>query len=259
MWKDNIVCTVVEGTNTLTTLSCTTTNTWAGSYTFTSGGRRTLSLVVKVNLGVVPDTWAEYKSYGRLVYGADPQINFVDTSVERTPGHPSIRSEAHSSADVNTWREVDGTWYSVKPGDHVVFKVWVKTSASLLNPDPSSTPGGRAGADYYGQTSAGYGILCTSSAIQSALGLPGWYGDAVGASPNGWWVPFGKDWTQIGWDVIIPSDTCSYISGGSSTIPCSPHQVDSFVMWLDVRAMNNPAKVWFADAELYINPPMVGT
>ena len=149
-------------------------------------------------------------------------------------------------------REVDGTWYSVKPGDHIVLKVWVKTGTSGLNPDPSSTAGGRIGMDYYGHTSAGYGILFKTSSWDSDAGVPGWYGNAPGAIGS-WWVPWGKDWTMIGWDVIIPSDFYPYVNH-NGIVPCTPVQIDSFVPILDVRSVNNPGLVWFADAVLYINP-----
>lgn len=211
--------------------------------------------MANVNLGRIPHDWGEYETYGKVRYDGDPQIFFVDNNVQRTAGNPSIRSEAHTNVDPNRQRELDGRWIPCKPGDHVVVRVWIKTNPSGGNVPPNPySPGGRLGVDYYGHTSAGYGILFKSVAPASQMGLPGYYSENVKETITGFFsVPWGKDWTMVGWDAIIPSDFCGAVDAGGIR-PCDPVQVDSFVCWLDVRPVGDSGVVWFADGELYINP-----
>jgi len=194
-----------------------------------------------VNLAVIPDDWG-------LTYGSGPQIIFLDYGVEHTPGNPSIRLEPHTAADVNVNRECDGTWYPVKPGDHIVAKVWIKTNPSSLG-DTQSNHGGRIGIDFYTHTSAGYGIVDGCDEV-------------IGTTPPGSNIP-GQDcvlswnnsiWTQKGWDVIVPTAQYTTVHIGSTVQTCNPVQIDSLVVWLDVRPVADAGLVWFADAELYINP-----
>jgi len=192
------------------------------------------------NLALIPDDWG-------LTYGSGPQIIHLDYTVTHN-GDVSIRLDAHTSNDVNTWRECDGTWYSVKPGDHVVAKVWIETSPSSLG-DTSVHHGGRIGMDFYAHTSAGYG--CVDGA-----------GEIIGTTPPGSNIPGqdcllnwnNPDWTQKGWDLIVPSATYTQVWQGGGWVPCDPVQIDSFVVWLDVRPVEDTGFVWFADAELYLNP-----
>jgi hypothetical protein len=101
------------------------------------------------NLAIIPDDWEPYD--GETVsYGTGPQICFVDHEVARTAGQPSIRLEQHvDGVDMNAAREVDGRWYPVQAGDHIVAKGWMLTEHSALeegNPNPYS--GARLGIDF---------------------------------------------------------------------------------------------------------------
>jgi hypothetical protein len=200
-----------------------------------------------INLAVIPDCW------GLNDYGT-PVINFVDNQVVHTPGKSSLRLERHTNLDKNTNREIDGKWYNCKPGDHIKVWVWVKTGPSGMNPDPSQYAGGRIGMDFYGNTSAGYGILHKTANADSQAGFPGWYDNPTGAIGGKWRVPWNTDWALIGWDIVIPADFYPFVNRSGAQVACTPHQVDSFVVWLDARSQSNPGLVWFADAELYINP-----
>jgi len=218
-----------------------------------------LAATLPRNLAVIPDDWG-------LTHGSGPTIIFVDTGIEHTAGNPSLRLEAHTNSDANTCREIDGSWYSVKPGDHIVCTVWVKTSASETG-DTNTKDGGRIGIDLYARTTAGYGIVATTSARWvSDAGVPGYYGterdsDLVGLPTDppypigGFVVPWNSDWAKIGWDIYIPSANYSYVdTGGTQNSACTPIQIDSFVLWLDGRSTQDTGKIWFADATLYINP-----
>ena len=91
---------------------------------------------------------------------------------------------------------------------------------------------------------------------KKSVNEPNWYGKPYGPNDkviNNWWVRYGSGWTQIGWDVYVPSVLCPYVYRNGIR-SCTPCHVDSFVVWLDGRSPSNPGKVWFADGEIYINP-----
>ena len=195
-------------------------------------------LLASANLAVIPDNWS-------LTYGSGPQLIHLDYNVTHN-GYVSIRLDPHTSADVDTTRECDGTWYTVKPGDHIVVKVWIETSQSSLG-DTDYRHGGRIGIDFYAHTSVGYGILASADEVtgETDRGIPGQ--DCV----LNWNNP---TWTQKGWNLVIPATQYTQVMRGGVMQNCDPVQIDSLVLWLDVRPINDQGQAWFADAELYINP-----
>jgi hypothetical protein len=194
------------------------------------------------NLAVIPTNWS-------LTYGPDPQIIHLDTVVTHN-GHVSIRLDPYLGVGSNNLRECDGTWLKCKPGDHIVVKCWIKTSASSLG-DADFRHGGRIGGDLYAHTSVGYGIV---DAIGVPLGDNVWPPGSSQIGPVDCIVTWGHDWTLKQWEIIVPNFVYTTVQRGGTKTPCDPIQVDSFVLWLDVRPVADLGQVWFADAELYINP-----
>jgi hypothetical protein len=188
-----------------------------------------------VNLAVIPDDWY-------LTYGSGPQIIHLDYNVYRT-SPPSIRLDPHvDDVDVNYQRECDGKWYTVKPGDRIVAKCWIFCGDSGIG-DTDPYNGARLGMDLYAHTSQGYGIVDS---------YPHDGQEHLDSEVN-WGT---KTWTQKVWDIIVPSTyyTTVWVMG-KGFVTCDPVQIDSFVLWLDVRTRTDPGLAWFDDAELYINPP----
>jgi hypothetical protein len=196
-----------------------------------------------VNLAVIPDDW-------NIGFGNGPQIIFLDYTVVHTLGKPSIRLEPHTSADVNTARECDGTWYPVKPGDHIVAKCWIKTDNSTPTENADPYHGGRIGIDFYAPLGNGH--------ITIVDGLPGnvnpYFGDP-GANHLAAMVHWNTSvWTLKTWDIIIPSVIYTKDVLGN-TIPATP--ITQCVLWMQAMQVNDGTALgnaWFADAELYINP-----
>jgi hypothetical protein len=191
--------------------------------------------VSNTNLAVIPDDWS-------LTYGSGPQIIHLDYDVTHN-GHVSIRLDPHTSSDVNNLRECDGTWYNVKPGDHIVAKCWILCGGSGTG-DTSIYHGARLGIDLYASSSAGYD------------GVETWPHD--GQEHTNSMVHWGSEaWTQKVWDIIVPSTFYTTVYGRGGTRKCNPVQVDSMVLWLEVVDPTDSGKAWFSDAELYINsaPP----
>ena len=192
------------------------------------------------NLAEIPDDWG-------LTYGNGQQIIFLDYSVVRTFGKPSIRLEPHTSNDVNTARECDGIWYSINPGDRIVAKCWMKTDSSTPQENADIYHGARIGLDFYAHTSQGYGIL-----------------EGPGHPQNGqehidgmvmWNTP---EWTLKTWDFIVPTTYYTQVwTGAGGVVTCGPVQVEDVVLWMQAMQVNDGTAIgraWFADAELYINP-----
>ncbi len=161
-------------------------------------------------MAVIPDDWENYKSQGSLAHGRGPQIIFVDSSVVRTTGKPSIRIDPHTSADTNFARECDGKWYPVKPGDHIVAKCWIRT---LTGPSTSGYPqcGRRIGIDFYAST-----ILPARTFWDTYYNYD--YGKSYVHDSNG------RAWQQRVLDFIVPATV-----GDSSGNPQVP---TSFVLWM---------------------------
>jgi hypothetical protein len=185
------------------------------------------------NLALIPDDWW-------LTYGNGPQIIHLDYNVTHN-GDVSIRLDPHTTNDVNIARECDGTWYSIKPGDHVVAKCWIKTDSNTPAENANPYHGARIGIDYYGPTGSG-GITILDSRPNNT--------DPLSVA-----VPWNTPtWTLRTWDIIIPSTIFTKDVAGHA-IP--PTQITQFVIWMQGIQLNDgtaKGSAWFADAELYINP-----
>jgi hypothetical protein len=173
------------------------------------------------NLASIPEAWY-----------IDLPFLHLDNGVTYN-GHPSIRLDP----DTAPIRERDciGHWHNLKPGDHVILIVRIKTS-SAQNPTHNGDKtygGGRLGIDFYG----GNEVLPPS--------LPG---TVYGYDP---YVPFGSDWTERRYDLIIPDTTYDHNYAGQSI---SPRQIDGCIPWLQVLPLTESGLGWFAETELYINP-----
>jgi len=185
------------------------------------------------NLGDIPSDFS-------LTYGNGPQIIFLDYNVIRTTGKPSIRLEPHTSLDVNVAREVDGTWYTVNPGDHIVAKCWMRvlTDSSTLGYPQC---GARIGIDFYGYVNGVFSHLPADAFWHNYYG--GDFSQMYVRDSNG------GAWQQKTIDVIVPA-TATDSAGNVGT-------VTMFVMWLQGSPWiehSTASTVWFADAELWINP-----
>jgi hypothetical protein len=176
-----------------------------------------------------------------LTYGTGPQIIKLDTYVTYN-GESSIRLDRHTSADVNTARECNSKGFSVKPGDHVVFSCWMKTSASGYG-DTNPYSGARIGLDFYNTKRI--------TGLQSAT-LP-----ENDISVRQHYVNWGtSQWTKRTIDFVVPqtirADSASYWTEGSQQVPTG------LVLWMQVWSSTygstDPGQAWFAHPELYINP-----
>jgi hypothetical protein len=199
-----------------------------------------------VNLAVIPDNWS-------LTYGSGPQIIYLDYNVTHND-HVSIRLDPHTDNDVNYARECDCTWYLVQPGDHIVASCWIKTDPSQLgDTDPAS--GGRIGIDlWYTDDPPNWGSV---NYILWGISEATYYNphdyDAGVANYVHWGT---STWTQRTIDFIVPDVYFTYdYMTGQTISPVKPNVICMWMqVWSSTYGSTDPGLVWFADAELYINP-----
>jgi len=202
------------------------------------------------NFAVIPDDWRIGETWCAPT--------FLDYSVLHN-GHPSIRMEKGS--DPSKPREIlaadktQSDWcIRVKPGDHIVFKVWMKTSASTIG-DNSPYSGVRCGIDFYAPAGDGTeGTYITGTATPYGETWTPSGGFPVNQKLN--YVNWGSDWQQRTMDFIVQNQ---YYTDPFTSNPGQLMTPDRIIPWIQVwsdtygNADNGIA--WFADAELYINPP----
>jgi len=201
-----------------------------------------------VNLAVIPydpslpydNGWGDYK--GNIVWmSGKPQLCFLDNNIVRTAGKPSIRLEPNFNGCPNSARECDGAWFSIKPGDHIVAKCWMRV---LTGPSTYGYPycGARIGIDFDGYDGDGKYVILDAAQFWS---------DYYGGDFSKGYVQDsnGGAWQQRIIDIVVPATV-----GDTLNRPCVP---DTMVLWVQGAPwIINPtaSNVWFADAELYINP-----
>lgn len=190
-----------------------------------------------------PDMNGAAASYASLDYGT---LHNGDVSIRTGPDY------------VRGTREVDGAWLNVKPGDHIVFSAWIKTATYTSN---SQYSGAEIGLDFYIHSNLGYGIATVDTAGHQAghpqnAEIEQDYSSFTGGIT---YVHWGQDWTQITWDLTVPTTYYNYVTISSNSLPfapysCSSVQIDSVVPWFEGRDVSANANCWFADPVFLINP-----
>jgi hypothetical protein len=184
------------------------------------------------NLASIPSAWYIGDGSGNLRNGH--AYIYQDSYVEHTAGNPSIRvdTDGYYSRDVYLpqWT------ISANPGDHIVFKCWIKTGDAGTNNGNLIYGRARIGIDLFIQQGSNW--------YDTA-----WHPDSSDDFAHS--VPYGRDWTQVTWDLIVPSSYTGYdfmtgIQHTGTPISIGP--------WLQALPYTTAPSVWFADAELYINP-----
>jgi hypothetical protein len=205
----------------------------------------TIQYAPATNYAVIPADWRIGETWNAPTY--------LDYNVLHN-GNPSIRMEkgtdATKSREILAADKTQSDWsIRVKPGDHIVFRVWMKTNASTIG-DTTPTSGIRFGIDFY--VTGGNRITATQSP-------DGAYWTPSGGSPSNQYlnyVNWGQDWTQRTMDFIVQNQ---YPSDGGGSYPAGQMVTpDGIVPWMqvwsDAHGNADNGIAWFADAELYINP-----
>jgi hypothetical protein len=171
------------------------------------------------NLAPIPEGWDTTRDLSTY-----RQFAHLDYTILGPSGKPSIRLDYDRSGNERDIFPVN-YWQNLKPGDHVVFSIWIKTSNSSLGMNGNPSEGGRIGIDFYDPVDGNrYGINEQYSVPLVRAGSFVSWGTAT--------------WTQFIYDVTVPLG--SHING--------------MIAWIQVLEVNDRGQAWFADAQLYINP-----
>jgi hypothetical protein len=199
-----------------------------------------------VNLGLIPKAWSSETSGQQFALGFSANI-VLDNNVLNN-GKPSIRIDPHTSNDLNVLRECDGPWIDVKPGDHIVFSVWIKTSASGFG-DTSTQSGGRIGIDFYGSIGGIRPILTPD-------------GNPNFDDKDNTYVHWGTGtWTKMTMDFTV-APTYNYVYGSTGSTGRYPDGalvtpvaiIPWMQVWSGTYGGDDSGSAWFSNSELYINP-----
>ena len=233
-WMASIYATYTTTTTTTTPTSSPTPNT------------------ITNNLAPSPNGWST--ATNGMWYAAGGVANDVLDKSVLYNGAPTIRQDPIWSTNDNYAREVNGPWLAIKPGDHIVFSCWIKTSASSYG-DTNPCSGARIGIDFYGE-----GGVITGT-----------------ASPNGAsWTPSGSwatntylnyvHWGTSTWTQIVMSFTVA--SSYSASPGYAGNQNNFYVgqwvtptgiipwmqVWSSTYGASDSGQAWFANAQLTITP-----
>ena len=203
-----------------------------------SSGTILPSLPNPTNLAPIPSAWY-------LTYGSGPQIIHLDNTVVHN-GKPSIRLDQHTSADVNVDRECDSIWLAVKPGDHIVFSCWMKTTSSGLG-DTNPFSGARIGIDFYDSKRI--------TGVQSD-GQHGYFPNEDDQAIANNYVNWGTSvWTKRTIDFVVPNTMGSdgyYYSINQQRTPTG--MIVWMQVWSSTYGSTDSGQAWFSNATVYINP-----
>jgi len=191
------------------------------------------------NLTPLPNAWGGYLIYGDIVYTsvAPPSANQItdyDTTVYRTFGAGSARIDPYITGSENVAREIDSDYFSISPGNHLVFSCYMK----IVN----GGDGARIGVDFYGASGRITGKQSAGSSF-----YPTENDDAVQAN---WVYDYnGGAWQLRTLDFIVPAILTKDSDGVTQVVPTG------IIAWMQGQTVNDPqTSVWFADSILQINP-----
>jgi hypothetical protein len=144
-------------------------------------------------------------------------------------------------------RELDGSYITIHPGDHIVYKAWLWTDASTTG-DSSVYSGAVMGLDIYGSN----GRLCEISTPDGTTTYPTY---PLAHLQN--IVPWGSyRWVQVTVDFTVQWQYMAdpwgaYGSGGTYATPIA------FIPYIagdSTHATSEYGRMYVAGTELYINP-----
>jgi hypothetical protein len=185
-----------------------------------------------------------------------PADNIYYDTATTYQGNPSWRIQPGVSLAVDhDWSKI-----AVKPGEHVVITVWVKTTGT-----PDSTigrSGATVGIDFYGNYDGAWARIgaCNSPGFVSIKGDIGDYG--YPSDSASWMVPWGSNWTLRTYNFVVPSQWWGdggYGIMASNQVPRGTYATPAYICpWLQISANYGSTQgtytTWFSDFQLQINP-----
>jgi hypothetical protein len=205
---------------------------------------------MSVNLAPIPNGW-DHSITGQRGIHSSPYIIYPVTQDGRT----AIKMERDpiyvtTNNAVSVSNELNALWLAIKPGDHIVFKMWLWSEDSTVGDNGNAYAGAMMGIDVYG----GLGRICGLSTPDGQCAWPN-YTPAYTQNI----VPFGsKTWTQKVMDFTVQPTYIADPYNPSGGNPVYAQVVPNGMIPTLNLYTHNPttenACIYVADVELYINP-----
>jgi hypothetical protein len=190
---------------------------------------------------------------------------YTDTTCQTCPAQNVYLDTGTTYQGNPSWKIVPGSNYgadhdliAVKPGDHVVMTVWVKTSGT---PDPvQGRSGATVGIDFYGNYDGTWARIGGANSpgcitIEGDYGNYGWPSDTAT-----FMVPWGSNWVQRTYDFTVPNLWWGDGAGSSGhQVPYGTYTAPVWICpWVMISANYGSTQgtytSWFSDFQLSINP-----
>jgi hypothetical protein len=199
------------------------------------------------NLAPVPDGWTKSITNQRGI-GSSSSIVYPVYWQGRT----AIRLDSDTDYIAIGWpdtNEINSALFSIKPGDHIVFKMWLWSESSTVGDDRNPYSGAMMGIDVYGN-----GRIC---GLTTPDGKCAWPDYTPAYTQN--IVPFGSgEWIQKTMDFIVQdtyiADPFNPPSGHSAYDVVVPNGMIPTLTIYTHNTNTEKASIYLADTELYINP-----
>ncbi|HZK68864.1 MAG TPA: hypothetical protein VFC36_04620, partial [Paludibacter sp.] len=223
--------------------------TYTPTSTTTTTTTTTIQTIQSSNLAPIPNSWS-YATNGMWFSAGGVSNNVLDYNV-RYNGEPTMRQDPVWSTN-NYAREVNGPYLNVKPGDHIVFSCWIKTTASSYG-DKDLNSGARIGIDFYGTKGALGGSVSPNGAVWTTTG---------GYPSNTYlnYVHWGTNtWTKIEMSfTVAQSYPAIYGYAGNYNYATgqwvTPSAIIPFMqVYSSTYGTSDSGQAWFADPQLTIN------
>ena len=205
------------------------------------------------NLAPIPNGWTQSIT-GQRGIGGQPG-DYLDTSVTFN-GQPTLRIDLAKAPVVNgnLDPEFDSAYFSISPGDQIVFNCYVELSQNTIS--EKSYYGAVIDIDLYGTGPDGNGRICGTQSPNGSLIT---FQNGARIYPSNWGtniVHFGTStWAYVSIDFTVPKQAEADGFGGpnpAGTLCTVTGMIPTMFAYANI---GEGAHAWFADTELYVTPP----
>jgi hypothetical protein len=205
------------------------------------------STVVKAestNLAPIPDGWSTANTTNENGIGGTPYIVYPVS----WQGKTAVRLDPDPDYIAIGWpctNEINSAWFPIKPGDHIIYKMWLWVESSTVGDDGNAYAGAMMGIDVYGN-----GRICGLTTPDGKCAWPN-YGPEYTQNI----VPFGTmTWIQKTMDFIVQDTYMADPYGGHTAYEVVvPNGCIPTLNIYTHHPTTEKASIYFAGAELYIS------
>jgi len=180
---------------------------------------------------------------------SDPGV-FLDPANLGPSGNPSLKIDP-TRPNINPAFNAYTGPFGIKPGDHIIFKAYIKTAPPTAPGDVGErASGGVLGIDFYGSEGGINGTVMQNGQI---LFVPSGSTYVMFDTPN--WTLRTMDFIVLPTYPFCVDSGLPYTTPHPEGTPMVPSQIWVWLQeWSALNSATERAAAWFADPELYINP-----